>query len=410
MQFEAFNDTWRWSEAVEDFHEVAKDVRLSSMIEGLRKILGEGSSLAYLSYMANRLRECWRVLKPSGSIYLHCDPTMSHYLKVVMDAIFNEKNFRREIVWNLNTASGYKSQVEGYIRGHDTIFYYLKNSNNFVFNKIYQAYKPEYVKRFRKVDEDGRKYRDDRTSGKRQYLDESPGVALTDVWSDVMSFQQNSASPEIVGYPTQKPLALVERIIEASTNKGDVVLDPFCGCGTTVTAAESLSRFWIGIDVCHRAYKVIEDRLNSRFQFVEIEFIGMPRTIDSAHDLARRDKFKFEKWAASIVDGIEANKNQRGDKGIDGRGRVAVAKGVFIDLVSQVKGGHTGPGDVQAFNGARQEAEAHMGIFTCFEKRVTQRMRDAAASTGRFRDAPVIQIYTVDDWFNGKTPEFPKAA
>lgn len=154
---------------------------------------------------------------------------------------------------------------------------------------------------------------------------------------------------------------------------------------------------------------MIENRLNSQFKFVDIDFIGMPRTLESAYDLAKRDKFKFETWAASMVDRIEANKNQRGDKGINGRGRIAIAKGKFIDLVSQVKEGAS-PGDVQVFNGARQQAGADMGIFTCFENRVTPRMKDATASSGRFMEAPVVQIYTVDDWFNGRQPEFPKAA
>ena len=396
VQFEAFKDTWRWSEAVDDFHDVAGDVQLSKTMEGLREILGEGSNLAYLSYMANRLRECRNLLKPTGSIYLHCDPTMSHYLKIVMDAVFGSKNFLNEVAWCYKTGGASKRY---FAKKHDIILFY-KKGKTYTFNntkeKSYQGigYSTgnKNVQLFRDEDFDR--------------LGPYTLVNMKDWWQIPMIATSNKT--ERTGYPTQKPLDLLKRIVESSSNEGDVVLDPFCGCGTAVTAAQHLGRRWIGIDVCHRAYKVIEDRLEYEFYSPEFELIGMPRTLESARDLAKRDKFKFETWAASIVDGIEANKKQRGDRGIDGRGRVAIGKGKFVDLVSQVKGGHTGPGDVQAFNGARQEAGADMGIFTCFEDKVTQRMRDVAASTGRFMGVPVIQIYTVDDWFNGKLPEFPR--
>ena len=198
----------------------------------------------------------------------------------------------------------------------------------------------------------------------------------------------------------------------SSSNAGDVVLDPFCGCGTTLHAAQALGRRWIGIDVCVNACKVIEARLRSHFDTLwdDIEFIGMPKTTSDAKTLASLDKFRFERWAAYLVDGMEANTRQRGDKGIDGWGRIPIRKGKFVDMVSQVKGGGTGPGDVQAFNGARQQAGADLGIFTCFDERVTPRMKDAAASAGRFMEAPVIQIYTVEDYFEGRVPAMPKIA
>ena len=218
-----------------------------------------------------------------------------------------------------------------------------------------------------------------------------------------------TSSKERVGYPTQKPLKLLDRIIKASSNKGDVVLDPFCGCGTTIEAAEANERQWIGIDICVNACKVIEERIKSSFReaWLDVEFIGLPKTSDDAKTLADLDKFRFERWAASLVDGLEANKKQRADKGIDGRGRIPIRKGHFIDVVSQVKGGGTGPGDIQAFNGAIREANADLGVFTCFEDRVTRRMRDAAASTGRFMDTPVVQIYTVEDYFSERKPQMP---
>ena len=222
----------------------------------------------------------------------------------------------------------------------------------------------------------------------------------------------NANAKERVGYPTQKPLALLERIIRASSNPEDVILDPFCGCGTAIHAAQNLGRRWIGIDICVNACKVIESRLRQHFDSLwsEVEFHGLPKTLDDARFMAGGDPFRFERWAASLVDGMEANKKQRGDGGIDGWGRLPIKKGQFIDLVSQVKGGHTNPGHVQAFNGARQQVGADLGIFTCFETRVTTGMRNAAVNTGKFMDTPVVQIYTVEDYFEGRKPALPIAA
>ena len=470
-QWVAFNDTWRWHEAVSDFHDVAQDVRLSDTVEGLRKILGETPEMAYLSYMANRLRECRRVLKPTGSIYLHCDPTMSHSLKLIMDGLFGSRNFRSEIVWRRINPTG--RGPNRLANNADYILYYAK-TGDFLWNQVYRPHDPAYVKNFyRHKDRDGRQYRLDNlkgagirtgSSGKpwrgidptdtgshwaipgstlppkakslstqeklellegmgriywpprgkipayKRYLDEMPGTPIDTIWDDIKNVQAHAK--ERLGYPTQKPVRLLKRIIEQSSNVGDVVLDPFCGCGTTIHAAQNLDREWIGIDICVNACKVIERRLREHFDSIwsQVEFIGFPKTRDDAYTLADLDKFRFERWAASLVDGMEANSKQRGDKGIDGRGRIPIRKGQFIDVVSQVKGGGTGPGDVQAFNGARQQAGADLGIFTCFQDRVTHNMRNAAASVGRFMDVPVVQIYTVEDFFEGRQPVMPKAA
>lgn len=217
---------------------------------------------------------------------------------------------------------------------------------------------------------------------------------------------------EKLGYPTQKPVGLLRRIIETSSDAGDVILDPFCGCGTAIHAAQDLGRRWIGIDICVNACQIIQKRLRSHFDSVwdEIEFIGMPKTAEDAKTLADLDAFRFERWAASLVDGMEANVRQRGDKGIDGWGRIPIRKGQFVDVVSQVKGGHANPGHVQAFNGARQQVGADLGIFTCFRQNVTNGMRNAAASTGKYMDAPVVQIYTIEDYFEGRVPLLPKTA
>lgn len=488
-QWVAFEDTWRWYEAIDDFHDVASDPALGGLMEGLRLMLGEGPELAYLAYMANRLRECRRVLKSTGSIYLHCDPTMSHYLKTVMDGLFKRRNFRNEVVWRRTNAHNKTTRKYGPI--HETLLFYSV-TDRFTFHPGRTPYTKAYIEdRFRRTDERG-KYQTNYLTGSgtrrgssgeawggfnpttrgrhwaiprslrqflpnrgvdlsvqecldllneqglivfprrrggqpmyKQYIGE--GVLYQDVWAyqpntrgvlygsddcidEDVKYLEHEA--EKLGYPTQKPVGLLHRILESSSNPGDVVLDPFCGCGTAVHAAQNLDREWIGIDVCVNACKVIEKRLRSHFDSLwsDIEFIGFPKTLDDAAALADLDKFRFERWAAALVDGMEPNSRQRGDRGIDGRGRLPIRRGHFLDVVSQVKGGGTGPGDVQAFNGARQQAGADLGIFTCFGDRVTPRMRDAAASAGRFMEVPVVQIYTIDDYFAGRVPNLPRAA
>ena len=401
-QWEAFNDTWRWHEAVDDFHEVAADVDVGPAMEGLRAILGEGPDLAYLSYMANRLRECRRVMKPAATLYLHCDPTFSHYLKVVLDALFGRRHFRNEIVWCYRGGGVPRND---FARKHDVIFRYAKGSTvTFNVDDVRISYSEDSSERLQYK---ARSFRSNKTYDN---YEANPAGKHPEDWWPVQAI--SPSSKERVGYPTQKPVKLLHRILKASSNRGDVVFDPFCGCGTTLEAAQGLGRAWIGIDICVNACKVIERRLVESFdvQWSDIEFVGMPKTSEDARELASLDKFKFERWAVSLVDGMEANKRQRGDGGIDGRGRFPIRKGRFIDLVSQAKGGSTGPSDVQAFNAARQQAKADIGIFTCFEDRVTRGMRNAAVSSGRFMKVPAVQIYTVEDYFTGRRPALPIAA
>ena len=405
-QWVAFDDTWRWHEAIEDFDQVAGQPRYKGIMEGLRLMLGDGPQLAYLSYMANRLVECHRVLKPTGSIYLHCDPTMSHYLKAVMDGIFGRRNFRNEIVWRYKKYQ--KANMGYFTRNSDRVLYYIR-SNLAAYTPVFEQLKTpkRYLKReWNKVT--GRIVNAKDEHGRVQYITVDQ-EKIDDVWE--LSYLMPAAR-ERIGYPTQKPLSLLERIIKASSKEGDVVLDPFCGCGTALHAAQNLGREWIGIDICVNACKVIEERIKGHFDSLwsDIEFRGLPKTRDDARFMAGSDPFRFERWAASLVDGMEANKKQHGDHGIDGWGRLPIKKGQFIDMVSQVKGGHTNPGHVQAFNGARQQANADLGIFTCFGDRVTNGMRDAAVNTGKFMSAPVVQIYTVEDYFEGRRPTLPVAA
>lgn len=329
-QWVAFDDTWQWYEAIDDFDDVASDVELSPTMEGLRRILGEGTTLAYLSYMANRLRECRRVLKPTGSIYLHCDPTMSHYLKIVMDAIFERRNFRNEIIWKrANTVkSNTRQGAKGFGRNTDTILFYT-SGDSYIFHQPYTEYSPEYIDNFYKhTDGDGRKYQlismsgpggaakgnpeykvmgvkrywrysKDRMQGlidaglvvqtkpgtvprRKLFLDEGKGVSVQSLWDDISAL--HSQSKDRLGYPTQKPVALLDRIIKASTNEGDIVFDPFCGCGTTLHAAQTLGRQWVGSDICVKACQVIEDRLTLHFDSLwnDVEFIGIPKTVSDA--------------------------------------------------------------------------------------------------------------------------------
>ena len=319
----AFADTWRWGDAAEEsYRELIVDVggQVADTIQGLRKFLKETPMMTYLVMMAIRIVEMHRILKSTGSLYLHCDPSASHYLKIILDAVFGANNFRREIIWNLETASGFKSKVNGFIRGHDVILYYTKSPKKFVFNKIFQSHKPEYIKRFSKTDEQGRRYRDDRPGRRRQYLDTTEGVALTDVWSDIMSFQQNSASTEQTGYPTQKPIELYRRIVTASSDKGHLILDPFCGCGTTLMAAEKEERRWIGIDLTYLSTGAVKLQIEKFFPHLrnEITTTGTPENTERALKLAHTDPQAFEEWCVTHVLKFKSNAKKVADGGIDG--------------------------------------------------------------------------------------------
>jgi adenine specific DNA methylase Mod len=259
-QERAFVDTWTWDDAAEKaFRELTDRVphgvhvppAVREMMLALEVFLGEHRDmLAYLSMMTIRLVEMRRVLRTTGSIYVHCDPTASHYLKLVLDAIFGPENFRREIIWRSGWVSGFKTKTANWVRNHDTLLYYLRDRREaFTFNKDL-AYKPH---------EDGYKRRGGGANPR--------GVAIDDVWDEVALYSPwiKSFSTEKLGYMTQKPLALLKRIVSVSSNEGDLVLDPFCGCGTTLEVAETLGRRWIGIDLAIRAVEIIKDRLDQKF-------------------------------------------------------------------------------------------------------------------------------------------------
>ncbi|QDK03218.1 DNA methylase [Streptomyces phage TuanPN] len=471
-QMEAFDDTWTWtheSEALymELMQSNATPNKVRDALEAMRRLLGDNDVLAYMVMMAARLLELHRVLKPHGSLYLHCDPTASHYLKIMLDAIFGAVGFRSEVVWK---RYGAHSNSTGYGAVHDILLYYVKGTlADATFNKQFVPYEDAYVQqRFRYSDPDGRRYREQnlanpalrpnlqydftgkngityksppngwkytrermqelddqdrlhypaRANGRlamKNYLDEAKGVPVQDVWTDIPSL--GGTSPERLGYPTQKPTPLLERVILTSSNEGDVVLDPFCGCGTAVDAAQKLGRRWIGIDVTTLAVDLIDARLRHTYgeQITQTyEILGIPRDIAGARALFQRSPFEFERWCVMMLDG-QPNEKQVGDRGIDGVIRFPVdAKGGSDRVLVSVKGGATNPGHVRDLLGTVESQRAAMGVFVCMIE-PTKGMVDAANHSGAYNHPangqryPKVQIITVKDLINGKRPNMPTA-
>jgi site-specific DNA-methyltransferase (adenine-specific) len=423
-QRHAFEDSWQWTnETKAQFDNLVTSfsIEISDLMQAFEKILGHNDMLAYLTMMTVRLIELHRVLKPTGSLYLHCDPTASHYLKIVLDTVFGKQYFQKEIVWSLETVSGFKSQANNWIRGHDVIFYYSKSAKR-VFNKEYLPHKEEYIARFKKIDEQGRRYRDDRPSKEKQYLDETPGRMLSDVWNDIMSFQQASTVKEYLGYPTQKPQKLLERIINASSNENDWVLDPFCGCGTTVAAAEKLKRNWVGIDVSMLAIKLIQRRLIDQNPDLKdkIHLDGLPKDLSGARALFKEDPWDFEYWVAvHLLDARPPTGKSQGsmkgaDKGVDGIITLLTnnknGKNEYAKVIVQVKGGHVQRNQIATIKSDASRDGAIAGVFVTLEN-PTAPMKQEAALAGNtktiFGEFPAIQILTVAELLDGKLPNLP---
>lgn len=371
-QIEAFDDTWHWGDEAEM---AFQDVRRSghsdaaTMLEAMRSFLGTNDMMAYLAMMCVRLIELHRVLKPTGSLYLHCDPTASHYLKILLDAVFGAENYINEISWFRTTAKAdYKQGAKHFPRLRDVVLRFKKSGKgDIIFNQPFAPYDEAYVKaKYTGVDPDGRRFMLDNLTGPggaakgnafyevmgverhwrysrenmarlisegrivqpspgsvprfKRFLDEMPGVPVSDSWDDIRPL--NSQAQERLGYPTQKPVALLERILNASSNPGDVVLDPFCGCGTTVHAAQKLGRQWMGIDVTHLAIGLIEKRLKDAFPGVDYKLHGVPADIAGARQFFADDdqtKKEFEKWAVSLIGAQPWRAGKKGaDGGIDG--------------------------------------------------------------------------------------------
>ena len=399
-QLVAFEDTWSWNEEaaarVERLEKAGAYPDRARCISGLRSMLGASGMLAYLAYMAERLSEIRRVLKPTGSVYLHCDPTASHYLKATMDAVFGAANFRSEIVWRIGWVSGFKTQKRGWIRNHDTLLYYVMSPAAVKrFNKEYLPYPDGYVRR------DGN-------------LPTGKGIPVEDTWNchsgDVLdSIMIKSFSREKLGYPTQKPVALLERIITASSDPGDLVLDPFCGCGTTVVAADNLDRDWVGIDISPFAVDLMKTRLG---EGRVIPLHGMPADFASAVQLSTADAFEFEKWAVTRIEGMVPNQKQRGDGGIDGRGNLVIRPDNFDSdvVLAQVKGGKPSRGQLRDFLHVVDREGAAMGIFITLED-VSKAWHAEAVGSGEINIGasvfPRVQCWSIREFFEGSPPRLP---
>jgi site-specific DNA-methyltransferase (adenine-specific) len=452
-QFHAFTDTWNWADAAQTYAEFVDhcpNTAVVEMVEALHSFLKNSPMMAYLAMMAPRLVELHRVLKPTGSLYLHCDPTASHYLKMVLDGVFGTENFRNEIIWK--RTSGHSDAI-GFGSVHDVILFYTR-SDQPTWNDIYQPYDAAYVEQYyRYKDPDGRMWMSDNLSAaglsgggydyewkgirrvwrcpittmekldkegkvfytkngiprRKRYLDEAKGIPAQDLWADIQALR--SWHDERLGYPTQKPQELLERIIEASSNKGDIVLDPFCGCGTTIHAAQKLGRQWIGIDVTYLAINLIKRRLKDAFGAdIQFEEQGQPTDFGSAKALAELDKWQFQQWALSLIDARPRTEGdgKGADRGVDGMLYFYEGKDKREKILVQVKGGGVQRNDVSTLLGDVNNQKFVGGILITLEK-PTKPMREEAADAGRYEsklwhktDYPKIQILTIEGLLSGK--------
>ncbi len=398
-QIKAFSDTWHWDlSAAEAYDEMVKrGDKVSDAMRAFRMFLGTSNMMAYLAMMAPRLVELRRVLTRTGSIYLHCDPTASHYLKMLMDAVFGVQNCRRELIWRSGWVSGFKSKAKNWVRNHDVLLYYVVDRDSFTFHKelAYKAHEPGYARR----------------GGGGNPL----GVAIDDVWDEVELYSPwiKSFSTEKLGYMTQKPRALLERIVSVSSSKGDTVLDPFCGCGTTVEAAQALGRRWIGIDVTQLAVALIKHRLQVAFpNEAPPEVIGEPESIEDAERLARDDPYQFQWWALGLVGARPIEQKKGADRGIDGRLFFRdSAEDDLRQVILSVKAGGVTSSHVRDLRGVVDREKAEMGVLISFEK-PTQPMKAEAATAGFYESPwgkhPKIQLVTVGALLDGKKLDIPQ--
>ncbi len=466
-QITAFDDTWHWNQTAEETYLYlathAPD-HIAKMVVALRDFIGTNQMMAYLVMMAARLVELHRVLKTAGSLYLHCDPTASHYLKIILDTIFGTQNFRNEITWKRTHAhSDTKQGGRGYGSISDIILYYTK-SDIYTFNTHFLPYSQEYIdKYYRYKDADGRRYWLDNLTGPggaakgnpyyevmgvwrywryskekmdelirqgrvvqskpgnvpqyKRYLDEMPGIPLQNIWTDIDPI--NMMAKERLGYPTQKPLALLERIIQVSSNPDSVICDPFCGCGTAIAAAQKLGRKWIGIDITHLSITVQKNRLKDMFPGIQFKVIGEPSDVASARQLANEGRYQFQWWALSLIPQARPLGGQEGsregkkgsDKGIDGVITFIEAGGVAKRILVQVKSGHVNASHIRDLVGTMQREQAAMGIFITLEE-PSRDMKTEALSAGFYRsdswgNFPRIQILTIDELLHGTAAKIP---
>jgi DNA modification methylase len=408
-QIKAFDDTWHWdATAASAFQDaVTGGGEVAKALAAFQTLLGHSTMLAYLSMMAPRLVELRRVLKPTGSLYLHCDPTASHYLKLLLDAVLGAKNFRNEIVWAYKYGGRPKTDFG---RKHDTILRYVKTSK-WYFNEaaVRIPHEPASIEHnYRHIDEDGRRYREDNWSGKRPYryyADE--GRTRDDIWQDIGSLHHEDK--ERLGYPTQKPEGLLEVIINASCPPDGTVLDPFCGCGTAIAAAQKLGRRWIGIDLTYLAITLIKSRLTVSGTS-DYTVLGEPTTADDAADLASSDPYQFQWWALGLIGARPAEGKKGADRGIDGRLFFFDGDQTPKQVIVSVKAGGVQVGHVRDLRGVLDREQAQIGILISFNE-PTQPMRTEAASAGFYSSPwgqhPKIQLFTVAELLAGKRIDMP---
>ncbi|MGA3168726.1 MAG: DNA methyltransferase [Terriglobia bacterium] len=465
-QITAFEDTWQWGlepEAIYKEIVTSGPRKLADLMQALLAFLGRNDMMAYLVMMAIRLVELHRVLKSTGSIYLHCDPTASHYIKLLMDAVFGAQNFRNEVVWQRTSAHANVMQKFGSV--HDVIFFYSR-SEEFLWNQQYAPYDSQYIETFfDQVDELGNRYfRRDLTAAMshaskgqiytwkgvtpppsrcwaktkenmdkleaegrihwpkkkggmprlKLYPEDMPGVPIQDIWADIKTMHNLSA--ERLGYPTQKPEVLLERIIKASSNEGDVVLDPFCGCGTAIAVAEKLKRRWIGIDVTYLAINLVQRRLRDSFaeQLSTYEVIGAPTDVQGAEALKEISPHQFEWWVVDLVNARPAKDHKKGaDTGIDGYINFFDDKsGQAKQVIVQVKSGYIGVNHVRDLKGVLDREKAAIGALITLRE-PTKPMLTEAAATGFYESRdfpgryPRLQILTIAELLGGKKLEYP---
>lgn len=426
-QVQAFDDTWMWTPICDQYLENLGKERggeeTASLLLALVEALGKTQVCAYVVNMAIRLIELHRILKTTGNLYLHCDATASHYLKIVLDRIFGEKCFRNEIIWKRSV--GFKrSTAKQFPRKNDILLLYSKSVDQIVFYTQYQPHRQQYIERF-KSDVEGRLYRPDvnptRGGTRTIYLDETEGDVIDSVWTDIPPL--NSRAKERLGYPTQKPIALLERILAASSNERDVVLDPFCGCGTTIVAAEKLNRQWIGIDITYASIAAVQERFKRQQLNIwkQIELLEIPTTVQHVEDkllntesplFARKE---FEKFCVATIGGLP-NDKMGPDGGIDGR---ILLMSHPERAICSVKSGQVGIAqlrDLKGLLGVKQHDVA--GVFIS-RRDPTRPMRDFANQAGRhtpktegiltIESFPRLQILTLEEILNGKRPNLPYA-
>ncbi|MGA3332534.1 MAG: DNA methyltransferase [Terracidiphilus sp.] len=461
-QIRAFEDTWEWNtDAMRSYEQIVEQGgRVADALRAFKTFLFNSDMMAYLAMMAPRLVELRRVLKETGSIYLHCDPTASHYLKILMDAVFGPQFFKNEIIWKRSHAhSDARQGAQHFGRITDTLLFYSKATKT-LWNSLYKPYEAKYIERdYRRADPDGRRYRIDNLQGPggaakgnpsyevmgvtrywryskekmekliaegriiqtrpgavpqyKRYLDEMPGVPVQNLWDDLPPL--NNRSNETMHYGTQKPEALLERIIKASSNEGDLVLDPFCGCGTTVQVAQRLNRRWIGIDITHLAIGLIKKRLADAFG-PEIkdtyEVIGEPTDYAGAEELAAEDKYQFQWWALGQVGARPTDQKKGADRGIDGRLYFHDDdSGKSKQIVFSVKAGGVTVSQVRDLRGVIEREKAEIGIFLTFDEPTRPMLREAAEA-GLYKSSdgstyPRLQILTIQQILDGKQPDYP---